>query len=134
MNITAIRQQGLRAILGGEHSLEYRDRLVGLGMLVIGLIAVAFVPEYRELSRTFQSNVFGPEFFHRTVFCLSMFAVIGPCLLLPYRFGGTPIILAVSLSAYLVHTEFSEQPLVDKPKVEQVQLARESINRTALGR
>lgn len=129
MNISAIREQGLKAIIGGEHSMEYRDRVIGIGMLVIGLFAMTLVADYRDLSHTFHSNVFGPEFMYRAVFCLSTFALIGPCLLLPYRFGAVPIILAVSWSAYLIHMEFSEQPSAGKPQIEQVQLAAQTVQR-----
>lgn len=121
MDITAIRQQGLRAILGGAHSLEYRDRIIGIGMLMVGLIALHFVPEYRELSARFHSNFLGPEVIYRGLFCLSMFAIIGPCLLLPYRFGALPIIVAVAWSAYLINGEFGEQPVAERAQIESVQ-------------
>lgn len=133
MDITAIRQKGLKAILGGEHSLEYRDRVIGIGMLVIGLTAMSFVPEYRALSEQFHSNFLGPDMIYRALFCISMFAVIGPCLLLPYRFGAMPIIFAVIWSAHLINLEFGEQSMMHEPQVERVHIATDSGNRPELG-
>lgn len=134
MKISTLREEGLRAILGGENSMEYRDRVVGLVLTVIGLVALSFVPEYRELQGQFHTNFLGPEMIFRSLLFLSTLAIIGPCLLLPYRYGAVPFVVAIAWSAYHLNLELRELPQSANAQISEVRVAQDSLNRITLGR
>lgn len=114
--------------------MEYRDRILGLMMILIGLIAFSVAPEYRELRHQFHSNFIGPEMMYRGALFISMFAIIGPCLLLPYRYGAVPFILAVSWCAYHLHAELIVHPAAANTQIEQVQLVNAPSRQIIPGR
>ncbi len=110
MKLSDIREKGLRAILGGETDLEYRDRYVGLTMTVIGLVAMAILPEAAEVRTYFTSNTPDTDLIYQVLFCTSFLALIGPCLMLPYRVGALPLVFAIGWTILQVNAEFNPEP------------------------
>lgn len=113
----------------GSTDLERRDRAIGALLTVIGIVAVANLPEARAQAAFMDSNAFGAVFMYQLLFGLAFLVVIGPSIMLPHRAGVMPLAMACLFAYLQFQAEFdttAKQKRIAEQAV-QVSPARNSL-------